>query len=231
MAGKLFDRLKRITIFTGSLGSGKTEVAVNTALGLMRLGKKAALVDLDIINPYFRTRLVRKQLEEMGLRVVSPEGRFSFADLPALSPAVKGVIENGEITGVFDVGGDDAGAVALGRYRDILQDREFGMLFVINACRPYTREPEGIIRNIDSIQEASGIKVSGLVNNTNLGGETGLDTVLDGFSTVSRVSEMTGLPVCFTAVKRDLEEKALKALGGKTDVLALDKFMKTPWEG
>jgi hypothetical protein len=226
----LLDRLNRITIYVGNLGSGKTEVAVNTALALMRSGKRTALVDLDIINPYFRTRLVRQQLEDMGLRVVSPTGRFSFADLPALSPAVKGVIENPEATGVFDVGGDDVGAVALGQYRDMLQGREIKMLFVINTCRPFTRDPEGIIKYVRGIEKASGIKACGLVNNANLGRETGVDTVVSGFAVVSRVSEMLGLPVFFTAVKRDLQEEARLALGERSAILPLDKFMLTPWE-
>lgn len=226
----MFDKLKRITIFTGNLGSGKTEVAVNLALNLMRRGKRTVLVDMDIINPYFRTRLVRNQLENLGLEVVSPTGKFTFADLPAISPAVKGVIVNGEITGVFDVGGDDVGAVALGQYRDLLEGREFRMLFVINTCRPFTRDPDGVIKYINSIQDASGIRADGLVNNANLGGETGLDTVLNGFEVVSGVADMLGLPVVFTAVKRELEEAAREALYGKSDILPLEKFMKTPWE-
>ncbi len=226
----MFDRLKRITIYVGNLGSGKTEVAVNTALGLLKLGKETALVDLDIINPYFRARLVRKQLEDMGLKVVSPAGRLSFADLPAVSPAVKGVVENVEMTGVFDVGGDDVGAVALGQYRELLEGRDFQMIFVINTCRPFTRDPEGIIRYLDGIQEASGIRAHGLVNNANLGGETDLDTVLNGFSVVSRVAARIGLPLVFTAVKRDLAEEVRLALGGEAGVLPLDKFMKAPWD-
>lgn len=226
----LMDRLKRLTIYTGNLGSGKTEVAVNTALSLMRLGKRAVLVDLDIINPYFRTRMVRGQLEEMGLEVVSPQGRFSNADLPNVSPAVKGVFLNREITGVFDVGGDDVGAVALGQYREMLDGQDYQMLFVINTCRPFTRTPEGIIKYIRSIQDACGIMVSGLVNNANLGSETGLDTVLDGLSMVSGVAKTLGLPVSFTAVRRGLLDEARRALGEEADILPLEKFMKTPWE-
>ncbi|MFZ5633252.1 MAG: hypothetical protein ACOY40_10440 [Bacillota bacterium] len=225
----MLDSLKRLTIFTGSLGSGKTEVAVNLALNLMRRGKRTALADLDIINPYFRTRLVRRQLEEMGLKVVSPEGRFSFADLPALSPAIKGVIEDREVTGVFDVGGDDVGAVALGQFREMLPDSECQMLFVINTCRPFTRDPEGIIKYINDIQGASGLKVAGLVNNANLGRETGLDTVLGGFETVSGVARITGLPVAFTAVKRDLEDQVRRALGEGAGIMPIDFFMKPPW--
>lgn len=226
----MMDRLKRITIYTGNLGSGKTEVAVNTALGLMRQGYITSLVDLDIINPYFRSRLVKKQLEDLGLHVITPEGNMSFADLPALSPAVKGVIQDQEKTGVFDVGGDDVGAVALGRYKDWLQGQDYQMLLVINTCRPFTRKPEGIIKYLHSIQDASGMKVSGLVNNANLSEETTLSTVLDGLKVVSKTSEMLSLPVFFTAVKKDLAEEVKNALGRKSKILVLEKFMKTPWE-
>jgi hypothetical protein len=225
----MLNKLKRITILTGHLGSGKTELAINLGLSLMRMGKKAVLVDLDIINPYFRTRLVRKQLEEMGLKVVSPGGDLHFADLPAVSPAVRGVIEDLNLTGVFDVGGDDIGAVVLGQYRDVLVAREFRVLFVVNTCRPLTRSPENIIKYINSIREASGMKVSGLVNNANLGGKTDLETVMRGHEMVSKVAESVNLPISFTAVKRDLAADARHVLRSKADILPVDLFMRPPW--
>lgn len=199
------------------------------ALKMMRGGKKTALVDLDIINPYFRTRLVIKSLEEMGLNVIAPGGNMVFADLPALSPAVKGVIENTGIHGVFDIGGDDVGATALGRYRDILLENDFLMLFVVNTCRPFTRRPEGIIKYLESIQSASGLKAGGLVSNANIGGETGLDTVLEGYETVARTAEMLGLPVYFVTVKSELEDSAREALGDTVSVFAIERFMSPPW--
>lgn len=225
----MMDHLKRITIFTGNLGSGKTEIAINLALKMLRAGKKTSLVDLDIINPYFRTRLVIKKLQEMGLNVIAPGGNMVFADLPALSPAVKGVIENTEIHGVFDIGGDDVGAAALGRYRDNLPEGQFLMLFVVNTCRPFTRSQEGIIKYLESIQSASGLKVGGLVGNSNIGLETGLDTVMEGFDTVSKTARMLGLPVYFVTVKKELEDSARQALGNGVEVFAIDRFMTPPF--
>lgn len=225
----MLDNLQRLTVFTGNLGSGKTEISVNVALNLLRSGKSTVLVDLDIINPYFRTRLVREQLEERGLRIVAPEARLTFADMPTVSPAIRGVVEDREVYGVFDVGGDDVGAIALGQYREVLSGNECRMLFVINSCRPFTGNPDGIIKYIRNIQKSSGMNVSGLVNNANLGRETDLDIVLAGFETVARVSRMLDLPVVFTAVRRELAGEAREALGAGTEVLPMDFFMKPPW--
>lgn len=223
-------QLKRISIVTGNLGSGKTEIAINLALRMAHQGKKTYLVDLDIINPYFRTRLVRNKLEEMGLKVITPLGDLSFADLPALSPAIKGVIENRQCTGIFDVGGDDVGAVALGRYSDLLAAEDFLMIFVINTCRPFTGDVRGIIKYLRSIEGASRLKAGGLVCNTNLGPETGPDTVLEGYRTVTEVSRQTGIPLLFTVVKSDLYINIKELLQGESEILSIDTYMKPPWQ-
>jgi hypothetical protein len=226
---KNMHRLKRISIITGNLGSGKTEIAINLALHLAGQGLKTFLVDLDIINPYFRTRLVRGKLEEKGLQVISPLGDKAFADVPALSPAVKGVIENRAHTGVFDVGGDDVGAVALGRYRDMLKPEDFMMIFVVNTCRPFTGSREGIIKYLDSIERASGLPVRGLVCNTNIGLETSPGVVLEGFQTVEAVAGEKGIPLLFTVVNRAILAGAQELLGGRSAVFPIDLYMAPPW--
>lgn len=223
-------RLKRISIITGNLGSGKTEIAINLALRMAHQDKKTFLVDLDIINPYFRTRLVRNKLEEMGLKVITPLGDLSFADLPALSPAIKGVIENRQCTVVFDVGGDDVGAVALGRYSDLLTPEDFLMIFVVNTCRPFTGDAGGIIKYLRSIERASGLKAGGLVCNTNLGPETVPDNVLEGYGTVAEVSDQTGIPLLFTVVKSDLYSKVKELFRGKSEIFPIDTYMEPPWQ-
>ncbi len=226
----MFGNDRRITIFTGNLGSGKTEIAVNYALNLKSTGRRTAIVDLDIVNPYFRTRLVRDALTARGLDVVCPAGPLANADVPALPPAIKGVIENIEISGVFDVGGDDVGATALGRFRDMLLENTYNMYFVVNACRPFTGKPEGVIKMLRSVENACGLKVTGLVNNTNLGGETDIDTVLAGHGMVKETARQIGVPVAFVGALNRLVEELSSRLKDGTPVLPLTLFMRTPWQ-
>ncbi len=230
MVAILQNQFKRLIIYAGNLGSGKTEISVNTAVALRALEKKTAIVDMDIINPYFRTRLVREQLEKMDIAVISPESRFTFADQPAVSPAVRGVILNSDTFGVFDVGGDDIGAFALAQHRDQFNIGNTEMLFVVNCCRPFTADSKGIIKYLESIETASGFKVTGLVNNTNLGNLTTAEVVLSGYQTVMEVSEFLGLKVRFTAVIRDLSVTVGNLLGKDAEILPIDKYMKAPWE-
>lgn len=218
-----------VTIFTGNLGSGKTEIAINFALNLLQQGNQVSLVDLDIINPYFRTRLAQQALTDKGLQVICPPPQLANADVPALSPAIAGALQTQSGYCVCDVGGDDVGAIALGRFKPYLPPERYQFYFVVNACRPRTGTVDGILEILAGVERNSRLKATALVNNTNLGAETSCEVVLDGYKVVERAAKELGLPVAFTAVSKELASELI-ASGIKTPVLPLDFYMLTPWQ-
>jgi hypothetical protein len=166
---------KRINIFIGHFGSGKTEVAVNYALKLVKANPKTCIVDLDIVNPYFRTADAKIQLEEKGIWVILPMYANTNVDVPALPPEMNSIFEKKQYSTVFDVGGEDIGAKVISRYReDILKD-SYELFAVINVKRPMTETADRIEKMIYELEEASRIKITKLVNNTNLLDETTID--------------------------------------------------------
>ncbi|MBM7854711.1 hypothetical protein JOC37_001089 [Desulfohalotomaculum tongense] len=217
-----------VTIFTGNLGSGKTEIAINFALNLLRQQQKVSLVDLDIINPYFRTRLARDCLAGAGLNVVCPTAELANADVPALSPAIRGALQVEDGYCVCDVGGDDVGAVALGRFKPYLPTGRFNFYFVVNACRPLTGTVEDIHKMLHSIEKSAHLKATALVNNTNLGAETDAQVVLNGEKVVRQAADKLGLPVAFTAARREIVPRLRKE--GLHKILPLDFYMLPPWK-
>ncbi|MDI6711341.1 MAG: hypothetical protein QMC81_10805 [Thermoanaerobacterales bacterium] len=219
--------LKRINIFVGNLGSGKTEVAVNTALSLVG-PRTVALVDLDIVNPYFRTRLARERLERPGLQVICPPPEMVQADIPVLMPAILGVLTGGDRWGVFDVGGDDVGATVLGCYREYLLPDEHAVFFVVNPYRPYTRTVPDILRMVAAVERASRVRVSCLVNNANLGPATDARTLWEGRQVVDAAAGALGRPVAFAAARADLAPAVTEVLD--VPVLPLTLYMRPPWE-
>jgi hypothetical protein len=223
----LFDEPKRISIFVGYFGSGKTETALNYALRLNKKGRKVTVVDLDLINPYFRTRQVKACFEKMGIKVVSPEGKLANADIPALPPAILGVLERPDGCGVFDVGGGGIGATVLGRFKNDLPDGTYDLFLVVNTCRPYSRDADSIISITAEIEKISRLKVSALVSNTNLGPETDVAAILAGHRIISEAAQRLNLPVAFISARADLADAM-----GEMDVpvLPLALFMKTPWQ-
>jgi hypothetical protein len=223
----MFKNLSRITIFSGGFGSGKTELTINFALALHEQGKKVRVVDLDIINPYFRTRAVRERLLNRGVEVISPEGKLAGADVPALNPAVWSVLqEHSAEYGVFDAGGGDIGSIILGRFKKYLLPGGYNLFLVVNTCRPYTRDPAGIISMLQSIEKAAGVKVTGLVSNPNLGLETTVETIRNGHRVIVETAARLGLPVVFLGVREELAGDV-----GIVDVpvLPLKLFMRMPW--
>ena len=204
----------RLTLFAGHYGSGKTNIAVNYAMALAAEGKPVCIADLDIVNPYFRTADSAKELEEAGVELIRPQFANSNVDLPALPAEAYRLVQDKSCYGVMDIGGDDRGAYALGRYvPSIKQEQNYRMVYVANFCRPLTPSPEEAMEVMQEIETACKLPFTHIVNNTNLGPETDAQTVLDSVDYVNQLSTLSGLPVLFHSA----EEKVAQALAGKLD--------------
>lgn len=223
----MFDE-KRVRIITGHYGSGKTEFAVNYTFGLATAGFKTAIVDLDIVNPYFRSRQLEPLFEEKGIRVISSSIKGASGDLPALSPEINSVFHDKSYQAVLDVGGDKVGATALGRYHDFLDIEPYDMLFVLNANRSLTHDLDGAIKYIRAIEAGSRQKVTALVNNTHLCGETTIEDVMKGQELCEKVSEALELPIKYVVAHKSLVPQLPKDLKG--EIFPIDIYMKKPWE-
>lgn len=198
-------QFKRITLLSGHYGSGKTNIAVNLARRLRASRENVAIADIDIVNPYFRTKDSQAELEKAGIRLISSPYAGSNVDLPALPDEVYAITDDKSVTAVVDVGGDDRGALALGRWRDaILQEGDYEMLFVINCFRPLTATPEDAVEVMREIEIASGIPFTAVVNNSNLGDETTARDVLESGAYAANVCAISALPLKMTTVREEL---------------------------
>ena len=199
---------RRVTLFAGHYGSGKTNLAVNWALALRRGGQAVSIVDLDIVNPYFRTKDSQDALDAAGVKLISSPYANSNVDLPALPQEIYGAVERRDALAVLDVGGDDRGALALGRYAPyILEENDYEMLLVANCYRPLTRTPEQTLEVLREVEAAGGIRFTGIVNNSNLGGETTARDVLASRGYADRLCALSGLPLRMTAANESLCEQ------------------------
>ena len=196
---------KRLTLFAGHYGSGKTNIAVNYALHLAREGKSVCIADLDIVNPYFRTADSAKVLKEAGIDLVSPKFANSNVDLPALPAESYRLVQDKRSFGIMDIGGDDRGAYALGRYVPFIkEENNYRMIFVANAYRPLTATPEDAVEVMREIETACGLKFTDIVNNSHLGNFTDVQTVLDTQDYIEKLCALSGLPLFCTTVREDL---------------------------
>ncbi len=196
---------KRLTLFAGHYGSGKTNIALNYALWLRRQGLKVTVADLDIVNPYFRTKDGAAMLQEAGIRLIASDFANSNVDLPALPGEVYSLLDDRSVHGVIDVGGDDRGALALGRYAPAIREEgNYEMLFVLNKARPLTRTAEDALEVFYEIEAACGLPFTGIVNNTNLGPLTGAEDVEAGLRFAEEIGARTGLPVKMSCAREEL---------------------------
>ncbi len=220
---------KRVTLFAGHYGSGKTNIAVNYALLLSREGKTAAIADLDIVNPYFRTKDSAEELEKAGVELISPQFANSNVDLPALPAEAYRLVEDKSLFAVMDIGGDDRGAYALGRYTPfILEEGNYRMAFVANPCRPLTRTPEEALEVMREIEAAGGLPFTAIVNNANLAHETTPETVLAAVPYMERLSELSGLPVWMTSAEESVAERLIGKVPGLLAMKLQKKYFDLP---
>ena len=187
---------KRLTLFAGHYGSGKTNVAVNYAFKLAGEGKPVCIADLDIVNPYFRTKDSEAELSALGIRLVSPQYANTNVDLPALPAESYRLVQDKSTYGIMDIGGDDRGAYALGRFADAIKsENDYRMAFVVNCYRPLTSTVEDTVAIMREIEVACGLRFTCIVNNSNLGAETDAETVRNSLDFIEQLSKATGLDV------------------------------------
>ncbi len=197
--------MKRVTLFSGHYGSGKTNIAVNYALGLKKEGLKTLIADLDIVNPYFRTRDSEGALKDAGVEIVVSSYANTNVDVPALPEEMYRIIDDKQTYAVVDVGGDDRGALALGRLAPkLMAEDDYEMVFVMNFYRPLTQTADALIQVLREVEKASGMKVTALLNNSNLGQLTAIEDIAKTDALAKEVSEKTGLPLLGTTVREDL---------------------------
>lgn len=218
---------KRITIFAGHYGSGKTNISVNYALWLKEKNEKVVIADLDIVNPYFRSKDSEKHLAERGIHLISSEYANSNVDVPAMPAEAYSIIDSKDNVAVIDVGGDDRGALAMGRYTpSILEENDYEMLFVINKYRPLTPDCASTVAVMKEIETACRMKFTAIVNNSNLGDETEAEDVVASVEYAEAISKATGLPIKMTTVKEDLYDTLKEKVVNCT---AIKLYVKQSW--
>ena len=190
----------RVTIFVGHFGSGKTEIALNGALDLAAAGHLVTLADIDVVKPYFRSRAARAILDDAGIRLLAPTGDNTHSDLPIIVPEIRSALKDPGCRLVMDAGGDDNGAKVLGSLADVVPAAETSCLAVLNFRRPSTPDPAGAVAMVRDIEGAARIRVTGLVSNTHLMGETTPEVVLDGYRLAKETSRLLSLPLAAVTV-------------------------------
>lgn len=200
--------MKRLTLFAGHYGSGKTNIAVNYAMMMKKQGYDVIIADLDIVNPYFRTKDSENELEKMGIELISSQFANTNLDLPSLPQEMYRTVQDKSKYAVMDIGGDDVGAVALGRFAPFInEENNYDMVFVVNFFRPLSRTAEEAFEIMKEIEAASKLKFTSIVNNSNLGELTTAEDVLSTEKETERLVHLSGLPLKMTSVKESLYDE------------------------
>ena len=219
----------KLIIVIGAYGSGKSEYSINLAKEYKSSGKEVTLVDLDVVNPYFRSRDVREKFEQIGIEVIAPEGENKYADLPMISPKIMGAVKNYEKNVILDVGGDPAGCRTLARFIPAIQNRGYEMQLVINTKRPFTSNKKEILEMIDMLEEASKLKVTEIICNTNLMEFTTQEIVVNGIQTIDETAKKRNIKFEKYLILDKYADKISENIFGKKKIV-LNYFLNKPWE-
>ncbi len=219
----------RLIIVIGAYGSGKSEYSVNLAKRIKESGSDVSLVDLDVVNPYFRSREVREKFKEDGILVVAPEGSYSHADLPMLSPRIMGEVQNESRAVILDVGGDPAGCRTLARYIQNIKKRGYEMHYVVNTKRPSTQDKEGIIEMFNMLQNTSKLNITEIICNTNLMEYTTKEIVEEGIKIIEDAANELKVKFEHYLVLDNYKDKVSDGILNKKRIV-LSYFLNKPWE-
>lgn len=216
----------RLYVILGAFGSGKTEISLNLALALKAQGRQTALADLDLVNPYFRSREQDSMLEQAGIRLIAPEGALRHADLPSIPPALWQLVFDQQVSGVLDVGGDRTGARILGGYAEDIAKQNPAVWYVFNQSRYDNADLDAALASFAQVQAHAGLTITGVLHNTHLIADTTAQTVLSGAQAARRFAEALHLPLICHAARKDLQPQ----LPGLAPFFPLTLFMNRPWE-
>lgn len=218
----------RLNIFCGHFGSGKSEVAINFAIKLADEGKKVTVVDMDNVNPFFRSTDAKDILEKHGIELIASEFVNTNLDMPTVPQETKKVFCDTSRTVVFDVGGDDDGAYILGQFNSYFMKEQYNMTLVVSTKRPLTETCDELYDMAQRIEYASRLKFCGIANNTNLGSLTDGDTLLSGYEEIRKLSKKMSIPVYMQCGTPKALEKLPDEL--KKDKFPMTIYIKKPWE-
>ena len=223
--------VKDFTIICGHYGCGKTNLAINMAVQARDAGKKTTLVDMDIVNPYFRASDYPEVLEHRGIELIAPTYARTTIDLPMIPAAVQSIFSGDKVV-IIDAGGDDAGSAVLGSLADKIKSMDYDMLYVVNRYRPLSSTVNQAKVLLEEIQKATGLKATGIISNGHLMGDTRVETVLDAVPFAEAMSRETGLPLIGCAVQTALAhdvEEAMALKGYPYPCYSVEIYVRTPW--
>ncbi len=234
----MIDKLKDFIVVTGHYGCGKTNFTINLAFDYVKAGRKVTVVDMDLINPYFRTSDFKQILEEKGIEVITPVFGATNLDIPSLPTAMYGIFEKKDVV-IVDVGGDDAGATVLGRFRPQFETVDYDMLYVVNRFRSMSTDLDEAVEVLGEIEAVSGLKPTYIVNNSHMMYDTNQAVFDEGVAFADSVAKKTSLPVICNTVQRDLYDTGMimtgncnhdRSEGSFVETYPVDIYVKTVWQ-